>query len=759
MLALTLMATLVPPARADDSLLLDIVVLAPLPGSEADSARVPTSVRVLRGSDLDRSGTPSATAALDDNVAGVSLDQAVGNPFQPNLMFHGFEASPLVGNPQGLAVYVNGIRFNQSFGDTTNWDLIPDIAIDRIELTGPNPVFGLNALGGAVSVRLRDGFTFQGGGFAASGGSFGRLQSDLQYGVRSGGTAAYIAMAGLNDAGWRDHSPSLLRQLYGDVGWRGDKADLHVNLMAATTNLTGNGTTPVDLLAASRSAVFTYPDTTLNNYARLAVSLSHEISDALSLQANAYGSRFRQQTANGNASDAAPCAGDAGSLCASDGSAYTTSGGAGIPAFLGAGATYSALDSTSTTTNGYGASVQATHRSELSGHANRAVAGAGFDGGNTLFSARSELGALTADRGFSGPGTMIDQADGSIAPVRVGIANRYWGAYLSDALDVTPALTVTLSGRLNIAQIDLRDRLGTALNGDHNYARFNPAAGLTYQFTPWLSAYAGYSESNRAPTPAELSCASPAAPCTLTNFFVGDPALKQVIARSQEAGLRGAFTAGDDARYTWHAGVFRTRNDDDILFTTAEQLGRGYFANVGPTLRRGLEAGLSVRRGPYSVFLDYALTDAKFASSFLQGSGNDPAADANGNIQVRAGDRIPGVPMHRLKFGASASVAEDWTVSLTGIASSGEVLQGDASNQNADTGSYVVLNLKTAWQATERLEVFGIVQNLTNTHYATFGAFSPVSLVPIAQAPGTTNTRSLTPGAPSALYGGINVTF
>jgi hypothetical protein len=166
---------------------IDIVVTAPLAGSEADAAKLPASTRVLRRQDLERSGPPSATRALDDGIASVSLGQAVGNPFQPNLMVRGFEASPLAGNPQGLAVYVNGIRFNQAFGDTTNWDLIPDIAIDRIELAGPNPAFGLNALGGAVSVRLRDGFSFDGGEIAASGGSFGRFQSSLQYGARYGG--------------------------------------------------------------------------------------------------------------------------------------------------------------------------------------------------------------------------------------------------------------------------------------------------------------------------------------------------------------------------------------------------------------------------------------------------------------------------------------------------------------------------------------------------------------------------------------------
>jgi hypothetical protein len=48
------------------------------------------------------------------------VDSASGNPFQPTFLYHGFAASPLQGTPQGLAVYVNGVRFNQPFGDTLN---------------------------------------------------------------------------------------------------------------------------------------------------------------------------------------------------------------------------------------------------------------------------------------------------------------------------------------------------------------------------------------------------------------------------------------------------------------------------------------------------------------------------------------------------------------------------------------------------------------------------------------------------------------
>jgi len=180
---------------------------------------------------------------------------------------------------------------------------------------------------------------------------------------------------------------------------------------------------------------------------------------------------------------------------------------------------------------------------------------------------------------------------------------------------------------------------------------------------------------------------------------------------------------------------------------------------VGATRRQGLEAGVNVRQGSLLAFVDYAYTDATFRTAFTAGSQNNPLADANGQIQVRPGDQIPGIAAHRLKFGAQYDVTPSWTIGTTGILSSGQVLQGDASNLNPKTGDYFVLNANTSYRVTDNVELFGLVQNLTNTKYATYGGFSPVALAPITQAPGTTNTRSLSPGAPVAGYGGVRVSF
>ena len=752
----------------------DVIATTPLQGSGVDRDKVPAQTNVLTNRTLLRDGYPNALQALDETVGGVTLDQAQGNPFQPNLIFRGFEASPLVGNAQGLAVYVNGSRFNQPFGDTTNWDLIPDTAIDSIDLVGSNPAFGLNALGGAISVKLKNGFTYHGGELEILGGSFGRIRGSLQYGVEAGNTSAYIAATGLNENGWRDNSPSQLRQVYADVGWRGQRAEAHLNVTGAINNLVGNGTTPVELLSVRRSSVFTYPDETRNKYVRVGLSGTYALTDATSLQANAYYSNLSQRTRNGDATEVESCDDNPGAVCIEDGGPLTGRTGSPLPNFIqnspyftryglqkfSGGGPYSFLNRTATDTNGYGAQLQATNTNEVFGRPNHLVIGGSYDGGSTQFTANTLLGGLGLDRGWFGPGFVVDQADGSITPVRAHATNNYYGLFVTDTLDVTPRLSLTVSGRFNSAQITLRDQIGTNLNGEHSYNRFNPAAGVTYKILPELTAYFGYAEANRAPTPAELSCADPLAPCSLTNFFVGDPDLKQVVAHTFEAGLRGRITPYGDARINWHAGLFRTESDDDILFVNSPTVGRAFFRNVGTTRRQGVEAGADFRAGRLRVYADYAFTDATFRTPFTLSSEDNPFADANGAIQAKRGNRLPGIPQHLFKVGADYGVTEAWTVGFSGKVASGQYLFGDESNQNPQTGAYGVVNVHTQYQVTKNFQVFGLVENAFNTRYETYGTFSPVnSNTPILQVPNASNTRSLSPAPPVAGFAGVRVVF
>ena len=724
-----------------------------------DRNTVPAQTHVLTSRDITRDGDANALRALNEQVPGVTLDAAAGNPFQPSLFYHGFQASPLQGNPQGLAVYVNGARFNQPFGDIVNWDLIPSIAIDRMDLVGSNPVFGLNALGGALAVQMKNGFGYHGAEVDALGGSFDQYQGQLQSGVQVGDTAAYLAVTGVHEGGWRDLQSSNLGNLYGDIGWRGDRGEVHVNVIAANTRLNGPGTSPVQLLAVDPAAQFTAPNLITNSYTQVNLTSSYQISDNTSLQGNLYSEYLLQKVANGNVPNATPCDDDTGFLCVNPGVFATGRNGAPITDFLNGGP-YSDLDQQSTNTYGYGGALQATNRTPLFGHPNHFIAGISFDGGQTLFSASTQIGGLTLeDRVFFGPGITIDQADGSIAPVRLAVSNAYYGAFFTDTFDVTPKLSANLAGRYNFAQINLSDQLGSALSGDHSFGHFNPAGGLTWKLLPEVSAYASYAVANRAPTPAELSCASADSPCSLANFFVGDPSLQQVVAHTVEAGLRARAHPFAGATLSSTFAYFHTALDNDIQFVNSPIQGRAFFQNVGSTLRQGIDLDLEFKTDRLLAWLAYSYTDAQFQTGFTASSENNPGADSEGNIQTQPGDRLPGIPANLVKLGVDYKLTDAWTVGGSGIYASGQFLFGDEANLTPPTPPYFVANLHTSYQVTKNLQLYALLQNAFNATYYTFGTFSPTASIPIVQAPGATNPRSYSPAAPIGVTVGLRATF
>jgi len=738
----------------------EVVGASPLLGSGVNPDTVPAETNVLRSGDLTRGGTapPDAVRALNEEVPSVNLDSASGNPFQPTLLYHGYEASALQGTPEGIAVYVNGVRFNQAFGDTVDFDLLPDLAINEMNLEGSNPVFGLNALGGALSIQLKNGFSYQGGELELSGGSFATVNGEFQYGKQSGNTAVYVAASGLHQDGWRDLQSSGIRNFYGDIGWRGNTGEVHFNVLAAQSVLNGPGTSPVELLAADPAAQFTGPNQVSNNFVQASLSGNLQLGDDWSLQGVAYYNNFLQRVINGNAPDDTPCTDGSGLLC-SDSGYSSTLGGATIPAFLGPSPfAYSELDDQTTNTNGYGVSIQATDTQDVFGFHNHLVGGFSFDGAQTEFTGESYIGAISPlTRVFIGPGTIIDEP-GVNQPVRVAIDDGYYGVFFTDTFNVTDRLALTASGRFNAAAINLNDQTGGDLTGGHDYDRFNPAVGATYRLTPWLTVYGGYAEANRAPTPAELSCAGPQDSCSLANFFVGDPNLKQVVAHTIELGFRGATRAGG-GRLSYDLDFYRSNLSDDIVFVNSVTLNRAYFTNVGQTRRQGIDASVQYKAPRWSAYLAYSLTDATYQSGFVESAGNNPDGDANGNITINPGDRLPGIPLNQVKLGASWHVTDKWTLGAVLIAQSGQYLFGDEANLTPQLPAFVTLNLDSSYQVTPRVQVFGSIDNVTDAQYYTYGTFSPTAAVYLAQAPNATNPRSYSLAAPIGAFAGVRIKF
>ena len=190
-----------------------VIATTPVTGIGFDRNKVPAMAQTVTAEDFSRVYSPNVLDTLQQRIPGVITTDVQGNGFFQDLRYRGFAASPLQGTPQGLAVYMQGVRINEAFGDTVNWDLIPTVAIGRADIWTNNPAFGLNALGGAVSLQMKDGFNYNGFEFDASGGSYGRVGGSMQYGVRSGEWALYLAAEGFKDDGWRYQSPSRHRAL------------------------------------------------------------------------------------------------------------------------------------------------------------------------------------------------------------------------------------------------------------------------------------------------------------------------------------------------------------------------------------------------------------------------------------------------------------------------------------------------------------------------------------------------------------------
>ena len=715
---------------------------------------------MLSAADLSRDGPPNLVDNLVRLSAGVTLNDAQGNPFSPDLQYRGFTASPLVGTSQGLAVYQNGIRINEAFGDTVNWDLIPNIAIRNADLLGSSPLFGLNAVGGALNLRMKTGFDTQGGRVDISGGSFGRVGIAAEYGKQVGNVAAYLAVESLNEDGWRRFSPSRARRLYGDVGFRGERATLNLSIGAGSTALGGNGATPVQLLSANRRDVFTYPDRTYNRMTTLQARGTYELDANWTLEANAYVRSFRQRTLNADIAEFEGCDDDdlAGLLCFEDGPPLTERGAGTVSADLIGNSVPGVVNRTGTNTTGAGGAAQVVSTEPILDRPARIIFGVSYDYASTDFTGNTEIGVVTPDRTVINRGIFVDTPNGGIADVRLTTTNAYWGVYGTGTIDLAPRLSVNVGGRFNNANIRLRDQIGTALNGDHSYSRFNPTVGLTWRALDTVMAYASYAEANRAPTPAELSCADPLLPCTLGAFFLADPSLKQVVSRTWETGVRGTLPVPWLGRTTWNLGLFRTEVSDDILLVQSEIQGRGYFKNAGNSQRQGIEAGLAWRGDRLVLALDYALIDATFLTAQRLPSPNHPDADANGTIPVERGDHIPGIPRHRVRFDAEWRATEAWRVGGTVIFNSDQYLRGDEANLLKPIAGYALVNLRTALTIGPGVELYGLVRNLFDQRFSTFGTLYSLETASALNL-ALTDPRTVTPGLPRAVYGGVRFTF
>ena len=729
--------------------LVEVVGVTPVAGTDLAADRLPYDVQSVDDVALSRAQALDLGDYMNRRLAGVTINAAQGNPLQPDLQFRGYTATPLLGGSQGLSVYLDGVRVNEVFGDTVNWDLVPEAAIERMSLlAGANPVFGLNTLGGAISIRTKSGFSDPGTRFEIYGGSFGRSDATFETAGNAGAWGWYVMGNRFDEDGWRDASPSSANTVYGTLSWRGGDASLDLHLGHGDTDLVGNGASPMQQLAERWQGIFTAPDETTN---RMDVA-SLEGAFALSAQAKLSFTAFRRQvntrSYNGDGSEAVECAGDDDILCDDDGEPILDQHGGTLPT------SYDAVNNIShRRQRSEGGTLQFAFEAPLAGRDNQLVAGFDVNSGRLDFDSAVEAAVFDDDRHAS-PGSGIFIPADALA-VRSHTRSR--GLYATDTLSVTERLALTLSGRSNHTRTVIADRTGQNpdLDGDHSFSRFNPAAGITYRWSDGLNVYGGYSESTRAPTPVELTCADEDAPCKLPNQFLSDPPLKQVVAKGWEAGLRGAIA--DDGRLDWRIGAFRTVNRDDILFqsTGGTQSNEGFFANVGDTRRQGLQASVSGTSAARRLtwYANATWLDATYRGAFSEDSANHPDADASGLIFVRRGDRIPGLPRWSAKTGTDFEWTPKLGVGGDIVVNAGQFLRGDEANLLPKTGGYVVVNLRANWAFDAHASVFARIENVFDRRYVTFGTLGDASGI----FAGVDDPRFLGPAPPRAGWIGLRL--
>lgn len=789
---------------------IEVIGTTPLPGIGVARDLLPSNVQSQDSAQLADPRAANLPDLLNRQMGSVFINEVQGNPLQPDVNFRGFTASPLLGTPQGMSVYLDGVRLNQPFGDVVSWDLIPRSALASMNLMpGSNPLFGLNTLGGAIVLQTKDGASHPGAAVQGLIGTYGRKELEFEHGGKNDkGLHWYMTGHGFKEDGWRDDSPSDLGQFFGKLGWSGGTTDISLSGAVARSKLTGNGMQDQRFWEQDRSSVYTKPDETRNRSTFFNLVAKHGINDDLLVSGNAYYRKIRTSTFNADVNEDSldqsvyqPNAAERAALKAAGYSGYPTSGAnasntpfpywrciANVlrndePAEKCNGL----INRTETTQENYGLAGQLTYFGKLGGMNNQLVGGAAYDTSRMRFRQSAQFGYLNSDHSvtpvdFYADGTEIGD-DGNPVDARVDLKGRSetWSVFASDTLSLTERLHLNLAGRYNTTSVRNRDQLNPgggsgSLDGDHRFSRFNPAVGVVYQALPALSVYGGYNEGSRTPTAIELGCADPANPCKLPNAMAGDPPLRQVVTHTWEAGLRGAL----GAKGSWRAGLFRAENDDDILFVANSAAGYGYFRNFGKTRRQGVELGANGELGLLRWSADYTYLDATFQSSETLNGAANSAQDSSGNIVIKPGDRLPMTPNHLLKLRTEWQVTGAASVSFGMLAVSGSKARGNENGQHETDGvyylgsgkasGYAIFDLGGRYKATSQLSFFTQVNNLFDRKYVTAAQLGATAFTangsyvarPFSSAGDNStvlNSTFVAPGAPRTAWVGFRYEF
>jgi outer membrane receptor protein involved in Fe transport len=782
---------------------INVFSVTPLPSIGLPLNIIPANIQMATPKAINAQAGVSLADYMNNNMQSVSTTEMGGNPWQPEITFRGFSASPLLGMPQGISTYIDGVRVNEPFGDVTLWDKIPNFAIGGMQLIpGSNPLYGLNTLGGAIAMQTKSGRDARGASTEFEAGSWNRQRYLAQYGgvSKDGSVDYFIGHQTTKEDGWRQFSPSRLNQTFGKVGWQSEKTKLDLSYIGTDNKLIGNGFTPEFLLSGDRDQIHTSPDWTNNYYKHLALNGSHWVNNDVMISGNAYYRKSNRHTRNGDLWEGTEDDAEAYGYDVMDNWDEDDVELKG-----------SVMNRTKTKQDNLGFTLQAAFNQDLMGKKNQFIAGVGYDYSKIRFNQSrqvnvyegsevneielesAQIGGIdanfllseaedvfTSNRAFSAAG---DGSKGEEQTTHLKSKQHTYSIFATDTLSLNQQWHVNAGMRYNYTTVKNRDQMtpiNTGSNGsltaDAIYARLNPTLGLTFTPNDKSAIFTSYSESSRAPTAIELGCSNPANPCLLPAAMADDPPLKQVIAKTYDLGARGYLT--DSIK--WNASVYHTMNHRDIQFVRSDVVNHGYFTNVGRTQRQGLDLGLAGQLEQFKWNASYSFIRATYDNDLELMSPAHSEASPSGNILVKKGDYLPSIPKHQLKLRGQYQVTPDWSVGANVISYTKQYIWGNENNSHeantANCGftgsadgsacgegrikSYTVVNLDSQYNIGKGWSAFAKAINIFDQDYNVSGRLAETAFdLTGAYTGGETNVRGLLPGAPRAGWIGVRYEF
>ena len=725
--------------------------ITPLPGTHFDRGEITTNIQTATGDDIKKSRAINVSQFMNEHLQSVTVNDYSGNAFRQDVNFRGFSASPLVATPQGLSVYLDGIRVNEAFGDIVNWDLIPLNAIDSMNLIpGSNPLFGLNTLGGALSLSTKSGFTSEGFDGQVLGGSWGRKQIQGTVGYNYNDFAAFVAYNQVNEDGWRNNSPSDIRQAFVRLDYEFDAGKVIFHSMYADNKMVGNGTLPEADYRRDPSAVYTSPDTVQNKLLQFQLMGQYDITSELSLSLMGYRRKVSQIMSSGDfwddwdkaATRVTPCNGinvngvlDAGT-------------GPGNPDCIPNGVFLNGLIEQDT----YGFSMQLNFVTE----SNQLVIGSTFDKNETYFTQSARLGWINDNREVElDPERRISPFDEALIPLLIAFgidvnptaadfhgydalrddikrnelegSSSTFAVFFFDAWEALPGFNISFGGRYSHTKVknenasDIEQPLYQEFRGEERcgtpdevgsgvarfqctedafeYRSWNPSLGFSWLPIEELNLFTNISRGVRTPSVIELGCARSGEDdpetgkfegCSIPTALTKDPYLPQVISISKEIGARGLFEMfGSDI--DWNFAFFRTDLKNDIQFASQGYGNRGVFDTFGKTRRQGVELGLKKAGGKFRWFANYTYLEATFESeATIVNPSNSSSRKVIGEaniFNIEKGDFMPGVPKHALRAGLDVDITSSFTLGLNMVAQSSSFVRGNENNEHQPGGN------------------------------------------------------------------------